>query len=95
MIKLLIRIAYFLCVIIQGIIGARIVLTIIGANRENEIVRWIMEKSEFLISPFTGILDKTINIYTIQIPAVLLVSMLFYIIAGIILSELLKTYREE
>ncbi|HPQ79252.1 MAG TPA: hypothetical protein PLG47_02245 [Candidatus Dojkabacteria bacterium] len=93
MIKLLIRIAYFLCVIIEGIIGVRIILFFINANQENQLVKWINNMSDLLITPFQGIVDSSIVIWKFEIPSVFIVSLIFYIIAGIICSELLKSYR--
>ena len=95
MIKLIVRIAYFICTAIQAILGVRIILVAINAqNSTNELVRWVMTKTDFLIAPFKGIVDSTINIGSISIPTVLLVALVFYIIVGIVLSEVLKSYRD-
>jgi cell shape-determining protein MreC len=93
MIKLIIRIAYFLCVLIEGVIGLRIILYFINANSENQIVQWVNTISNILITPFQGIVDSTINFWKFEIPSVLIVSLFFYIVAGIVCSELLKSYR--
>lgn len=95
MIKLLVRLAYFATLIIQGLIGVRIVLTIINADLSNDLAKWIVDKTDILISPFNNIIDSTINIGPIHIPAVLLVALVFYMIGGIVISELLKSYRGE
>ncbi len=95
MIKLLVRIGYFISIIIQATLGIRIILVGINAqSSSNELVKWIMTKTDFLIAPFKGIVDSTIHISNIKIPTVLLVALIFYIIVGIVLSELLKSYRE-
>lgn len=95
MIKLLVRIGYFISIVIQAILGIRIILVGINAqSNSNELVKWIMTKTDFLIAPFKGIVDSTLNIGNIKIPTVLLVALVFYIIVGIVLSELLKSYRE-
>jgi len=94
MIKLIIRLAYFASILIQGILGTRIVLIAINANTENSVVYWITKISDTVISPFQGIVNSTINIWKIQIPAILVVSLVLYIIIGIILSELLKSYKD-
>lgn len=94
MLKLIIRIAYFLCLAIQAILGIRIILVAISAQGStNALVQWIMTKTDFLIAPFSGIVDSTINIRNIHIPTILIASLVFYIIVGIVLSELLKSYR--
>lgn len=94
MLKLIIRMAYFICLAIQAILGIRIVLVAINAQEStNALVQWIMTKTDFLIAPFLGIVDSTINIRNIHIPTILIVSLVFYIIVGIVLSELLKSYR--
>lgn len=94
MIKLLVRIGYFISIIIQATLGIRIILVGINAqSSSNELVKWIMTKTDFLITPFKGIVDSTLNIGTVKIPTVLLVALVFYVIVGIVLSELLKSYR--
>ncbi|HKM20116.1 MAG TPA: hypothetical protein VJY47_02745 [Candidatus Dojkabacteria bacterium] len=95
MIKLLVRIAYFLSILVQATLGIRIILVAIHAeNSSNALVQWIMTKTDFLIAPFKGIVDSTINIGSVQIPTILVVALVFYIIVGIVLSELLKSYRD-
>lgn len=93
--KLLVRIGYFVSILIQATLGIRIILVAINAeNSSNELVQWIMTKTDFLIAPFKGIVDSTINIGQIHIPTILIVALVFYIIVGIVLSELLKSYRD-
>lgn len=95
MIKLIVRIAYFISILIQAILGIRIILVAINAQgSSNELVQWIMTKTDFLIAPFKGIIDSTINIGSIHIPTILIVALVFYIIVGIVLSELLKSYND-
>jgi hypothetical protein len=94
MIKLLIRLAYFATIIIQGILGIRIVLIAINANTENTVVYWIKKISDIVTAPFQGIVNSTISIWKIQIPALLVLSLVLYIIIGIIFSELLKSYKD-
>jgi hypothetical protein len=94
MIKLLIRLAYFAIIIIQGILGIRIVLIVINASTENSVVYWITKISDIVTTPFQGIVNSTINIWKIQVPALLVLSLVLYIIVGIILSELLKSYKD-
>ncbi len=94
MLKLIIRIAYSFCLAIQAILGIRIVLVAINAqNSPNALVQWIMTKTDFLLAPFVGIVDSTINIHNIHIPTILFVALIFYIIIGFVLSELLKSFR--
>lgn len=93
MIKLLIRLAYFLCIFIEGVIGLRIILHFINANSENYLVKWVTNISNIVTTPFQGIVDSIIKIWKFEIPSVLVVSLFFYIVAGIVLSELLKSYR--
>ncbi len=93
MIKLLIRLAYFLCILIEGVIGLRIILHFINANSENYLVTWVTIISNIVTTPFQGIVDNIIKIWKFEIPSVLVVSLFFYIVAGIVLSELLKSYR--
>jgi|GEM_PF-1246329 len=95
MIKLIIRIAYFLSIIIQATLGIRIILVGIHAeSSSNKLVQWIMTQTDFLLGPFQGIVDSSINIGSISIPTVLILALVFYIIVGIVLSELLKSYKD-
>ncbi len=94
MIKLLIRLAYFASIIVQGILGIRIVLIAVDAGTDNAVAYWIKEISDILVSPFQGIVDSTINIWKIQIPSILVLSLVLYVIVSIILSELLKSYKD-
>lgn len=93
MIKLLIRLAYFVCIFIEGVIGLRIILHFINAKQENYLVQWVTNISNIVTMPFQGIVDSIIKIWKFELPSVLVVSLFFYIVAGIVLSELLKSYR--
>ncbi len=92
--KLLIRLVYFASIIAQGILGIRIVLIAIDAGTNNAVAYWIEKISDILVSPFQGIVDSTINIWKIQIPSLLVLSLVLYVIISIILSELLKSYKD-
>jgi len=92
--KLLIRLAYFASILIQGVLGIRIVLIAVGAGTDNTVAYWIKKISDVLVSPFKGIVDSTINIGKIQIPSLLILSLVIYVIVSIILSELLKSYKD-
>jgi hypothetical protein len=39
--------------------GARFVLLLFNANRENEIVDWILSRSEYWVKPFFNLFDLT------------------------------------
>lgn len=96
MIKLIIKIAYFFSIFAQAILSIRIVLTAINANVQNNLyAKWIMEKSNFLLIPFKGIVDSTINIWSLKIPSVLFVALIFFVMCGIVCSQLLKAYKNE
>lgn len=95
MIKLLVRIGYFFSIFAQALLTIRIVLTAINANvEENIYAKWIVDKSDLLVRPFRGIVDSTINIWSVQIPSVLLIALLFFALCSVVCNQLLKSYKD-
>ena len=94
MIKLLLRLTYILITFIEGIIITRIILLIINANPENTFVNWIYNISSFFISPFEGVVTSQVAINNFELPVNALIALLFYIISGFIVSELLSSFSK-
>lgn len=95
MLKLIIRLAYIATMFIEALIIGRIVLIVIDANTQNNLAGWIMNTSSLVIDPFNGIVTNTLKINNFELPATPLVALIFFIIAGFILSELLKSFSRE
>jgi len=95
MLKLIIRIAHIAVTLIQGLIITKIILIIINANQNNSLVKWIMDTSPIFIKPFEGIVTSSINIGNFSLPVDSLVALLFYVIVGFVLTELLKSFSKE
>lgn len=95
MLKPIIRLAYIVTVFIESLIIARIGLTIINANTENNLAGWIMSTSSVFVDPFNGIITSSIKINDFSLSLTPLVALVFYIIAGFVLSELLKSFSRD
>ncbi|NMC08772.1 hypothetical protein GYA44_00365 [Candidatus Microgenomates bacterium] len=95
MFKLLIRLAYFAAIFVEGLIILRIILKLINASLENTFASWVVNMSSMFITPFDGIVSSTLQINKIEIELTSLVALLFYIIAAFVLSELLKSFSKE
>ena len=95
MLKLLIRLAYFAVISIEGLVILRIVLTIIKANLENSFASWVMHISSMFVDPFDGIVSSSLQINGTEIALTPFVALLFYIVAAFVLSELLKSFSRE
>jgi len=95
MLKLIIRLAYFIVVLIEALVITRIVLTIINANPENAFASWILSTSSMFVDPFEGIVTSSVQMGNFSLPLTPLIALVFYIIAGFVLSELLKSFSRD
>ena len=95
MIKFILRIVYIALMGIEALILARIILNIFNANFSNVYAGWIKNTSEIFISPFSGIMAESIKIESLVISLTPFVALIFYIIGGFIISELLKAFSKE
>ena len=94
MIKVILRFIYILITFVEGLIITRIILLLINANAENTFVNWIYNVSSFFISPFEGVVTSQVEINNFELPVNSLIALLFYIIAGFIVSELLSSFSK-
>jgi len=92
MLALLFKILYALDLLIEAGIVMRIILTIVKANQSNTFVSWIFNMSEMFITPFEGIVAKSIQIDKFTFDLTPLVALVFYIVIAFILSELIKAF---
>ena len=95
MLKLIIRLAYFGVIFIEGLIITRIVLLVLNANLENKFANWVFNNSTIYVKPFEGIVTSSLQINNFTLELTPLVALLFYIIIAFVLSELLKSFSRE
>ena len=95
MLKLIIRLAYFGVIFVEGLIITRIVLLVINANLENNLANWVFSTSTIFVKPFEGIVTSSLQINNFTLELTPLVALLFYIIIAFVLSELLKSFSRE
>ncbi len=95
MLKLIIRLAYFGIIFVEGLIITRIVLLVINANLENNLANWVFNTSTTFVKPFEGIVTSSLQINNFTLELTPLVALLFYIIIAFVLSELLKSFSRE
>lgn len=81
--------------IIEADLIARIVLSIINANTQNQFVYWVFKSTDVIITPFNGIVANSIEINGLTISLTPVVALVFCIIASFIFSELLKSFSRE
>lgn len=92
MLKLIIRLAYFLVIFIEALVLTRVVLLLINANTQNTFASWVMSTSAIFVNPFEGIVSTSLQINDFSLPLTPLVALLFYVILAFALSELLKSF---
>lgn len=95
MLKLIIRLAYFCVIFIEGLIITRIALLGMNANLENNFANWAFNTSTMFVKPFEGIVTSSLQINNFTLELTPFVALLFYIIIAFILSELLKSFSRE
>ncbi|MBU1120074.1 YggT family protein [Patescibacteria group bacterium] len=95
MFKLLIRLVYTATTLIEALIMARIILSIINANVQNTVVGWIMNTSDIFVKPFEGITTNAIQIDRFTLSLTPLIALVFFMIAAFILSELLRSFSRD
>jgi hypothetical protein len=62
--RLLLNILSILWGLLLVLVGGRFLLLLVGANRDASLVRWVLDKSNFWVEPFFGILrmaDRTVG----------------------------------
>jgi hypothetical protein len=95
MLKLIIRLAYFVVIFIEALVLTRLVLLIINASNQNAFASWVLGTSSIFVDPFEGIITTSLEINNFTLPLTPFVALLFYIILAFVLSELLKSFSRE
>ena len=78
----------------ETLIIFRIVMSVIGANQGNQFVSWVYSMSDVLITPFEGIVASELYIDKFRIELTPIIALIFFAIAGFIISELSKTLKK-
>jgi hypothetical protein len=90
--KSITKIVYFILITIEVVIMLRFTFLLLGANEKNILVKYVIDYSDFLVTPFKGILDSDWNIGKFFVEVDSLVSLLIYMILGFGLSQLVKMF---
>lgn len=78
---------------IEGLIGLRVVLKLLGANASADFVNWVYRTSEPLLNPFSGAFPAPVLTGGFVIEFSALFAMLVYALAGYLLLELLEAIK--
>ena len=95
MITFLLKIAYTLNTLIEGLIILRLVLSIFASNSTHSFVQWVYSMSDLFINPFEGIAPSTLIIDRFEIAVTPILALIFYAVLGFILSELVKALKSD
>jgi hypothetical protein len=86
---LLARIVRLATKVVAAIIVAGILLFVLGANRSNTVVEWVMDAGEFLVGPFDSLFK--INDANWEIAVNWGIAAAVWLIAGAIVASLLAS----
>lgn len=78
----------FIFGIIITIVALRFVFRLFGANASNDLVNWIYETSQPLVSPFFGIFNTDIDVTTGDFELETLIALIVYVLIAGLLSRL-------
>lgn len=92
MLKPIFNLIYVGLTLVQGIILAKIILMAIKANMTTQFASFVDKYSEIAIQPFNGIVSSSFSINGVQIPWLLPVSLLMYMVGATIVSRILKSF---
>ena len=93
MFKLLFRLLYAITTFAETVIIFRIILKIINADGTNTLVSWVYNLSDYLISPFEGVVAQRMLIDKFQIELTPIIALIFYIIVAFVFSELGRSFK--
>lgn len=94
MFKLLFKIIYSAVVFVEMIVGFRIVLGFLNPDITNTFVSWVYDASSYFITPFKGIVSEYLTIDKFSIELTPFVALVFYIIVGFAISEIIKAFSK-
>jgi len=92
MLKPVLQLVYTCLMLVQGVILAKIILMAIKANMTTRFATFVNKYSDIVVQPFNGIVSSSFSINGVQIPWLLPVSLLMYLVAASIVSQILKAF---
>jgi uncharacterized protein YggT (Ycf19 family) len=92
MLRLILKFVYTANTLVEALIMVRILLSVFAKNSTHTAVEWVNSMSEIFISPFIGIGPSVLVIDKFEISVTPVIALLFYAIAGFVLSELIKAF---
>ena len=95
MLRLILRILYAIDIMIETVIIFKILISLFAANSSHVFIEWINTISNSVISPFEGIAPSVLVIDNIEIAITPIIALLIYAVAGFVLSELIKAFRND
>lgn len=95
MLSLIFKILYAADLLIEASIVMRMILTLVKANATNTYVKWIYDISTMFVTPFEGIIAKSIKINNFTFDLTPLMALVFYIVIAFVLSELIKAFSRQ
>jgi hypothetical protein len=95
MFRLLARLIYTLLLLVEALVAARFILLLINANTDNSLVAQAMKYSNYLVSPFKGIVDDTLALGNLQFDLTSIVALVFYMILAFVAMEMIKAFSAD
>ncbi|MFH1547001.1 MAG: hypothetical protein ABIC57_00780 [bacterium] len=88
--KLLVKLIYFLLIVVETTLLFRIILMVIGAEEGNGFISSVVSLSDIFIYPWRGILNMDWTIGTVFVDVDAIFSLIMYMVFGFGISELIK-----
>lgn len=95
MLRILLKLAYTVDMLIETVIILKILLSLFAFNSSHVFADWVNTTADIFISPFNGISPSVLVVDKFEIALTPVIALLFYAIVGFVLSELIKTFRNE
>lgn len=95
MFRLLARILYVGLLFIEALVAGRFILLLINASMENSLVAKALEWSNYLVSPFRGIVDDSLVLGNLRFDLTSIVALVFYMILAFVAMEMIKAFSAD
>ncbi len=94
MIKFFTRLSFVIVLFLKFLVISRIILKTINANEQNFIYKWIIEKSEPIVSIFQGLGPSNIDVWIFKIEFNSILALIFLFVIAYILKEMKKIFSD-
>ena len=88
--KLISLLVNFFFGVIELLLGFRIILNLLGANQGADFSRWILDNTDPLVAPFTGIFPAPSLASTFTLDTAAIFALIVYAIVAFLLGELVQ-----